>query len=1478
MKKRTIKILGGIGILPVLLLLIVAAFFVFSFLQSWAASRIAAYISGKTGTEVLIDKADFDIFGNINLAGVLVRDTCGDTLIYAGSLNVKLKDLSLKHNYVFFSEVTAGSPLFFLHIYKDGTNNLSVLMNRLSSPADTTDTTQSAFKILLGTIKLRNGTFAMLNEQSYYKTPSNAINFTDMRLNRIFAQINNFRIKDNINFEVEHLSAIEKSGFHIKHIFVQAFLNSHRFAMNNLKVVTNNSYLSLDSLIFSNMSDNVFSGITSTTIWKAGFNQTAFSLDDINYIAPGAFSGTCPFVVNGYVYGTLSNLHLKGMNVLWGDSSYLDISGNISGLPDIDKTLFYLNFPALKTSKPDLELLIKGFVSDSSFALPEILNKTGVINYYGNLTGFYNDFVVYGTLKSKLGIIKTDIGLKKEGSLFLQGHLSTERLKFNALTGVPDSVAGDLSMSGVISGEVKDNGEFSFDLKTSGSSVTLLGHNYKNIAVDGVLNNTSFDGEVTVKDTALNMIFLGQVDFSDKKPVFYFTADVKHADLNTILKGYNESKTDSLKFLLKSKISGSTPADINGEIELYQTALYASGKEYAVNEFVMKINNDTGSSRLVDIKSDILNGSIAYRIKELKDLQYLAENTAKKYYTFFTPGGIPSAGTFVSADVVIDKAGIFNGLLLPVEVADNTELSFYAGDDDSISFLFKSDTLKYAGITFSGVKAFLNPVSGKSSVAGIFANKAKTGTYSLDSLSLDAILYADTANMELSWQTVYDSLSYSGDLQAQTVVSDTASIRMDFIPSYFIIADTMWYIDNWSLELNDTTAIINGFVINHENEFVSIDGKISSKRTDSLTVEIADVNLEHFNTLLKYTGISISGKAEGYVSTSSVMSKPVAVSDITVHDFVFDKERFGKLKINTSWDNTNRKLFADVYLLRKKLKTIELKGYYDAQNEGLDFRLTAKKLLLKHFSPFLAGILDNFRGLADGYATIKGTLSHPLTEGLFQLKKVSFTVDYLKTAYSFTAPMQVNYKGIFIKDFDLFDSNGNMAKASFSLTHDNFSDLKYAVNINTSKFSFLNTTEKDNSLYFGKVLGSGKIDIHGDLNGIAVNGNVKTEKPTTFNLFLESPEDAEEYGFISFVNSSQIKDTVEVAERTVKKESEITMDLNIKATKDATVQLIFDSKSGDIIKANGTGDINIKLTKLGDLSIKGEYEIEKGTYLFTLQDMLNKKFEIKKGSYIKWNGDPYKAFLNITAGYKVKTSLYDLTLDSNDRKNVYVECLMYMTNRLDEPDIRFGIDIKSNNPRAKSIISGMSQEEIMKQVIMLMVMGRFYTPEQFRQNSDFYAESGQTGALGMNASELLSEQLSYWLSQITKDFDVGVKYIPGNEISRSELEVALSTQMFNDKVIVNGNVNVGGNVPTASGVAGDVSVELKLNPKGTIRLKGFNRTNDDVLIYQDAPYTQGIGVFYTESFNSLKELMRKYYTGIFNKIYDKMKKLKRKTE
>jgi hypothetical protein len=118
---------------------------------------------------------------------------------------------------------------------------------------------------------------------------------------------------------------------------------------------------------------------------------------------------------------------------------------------------------------------------------------------------------------------------------------------------------------------------------------------------------------------------------------------------------------------------------------------------------------------------------------------------------------------------------------------------------------------------------------------------------------------------------------------------------------------------------------------------------------------------------------------------------------------------------------------------------------------------------------------------------------------------------------------------------------------------------------------------------------------------------------------------------------------------------------------------------------------------------------------------------------------------------------------------------------------------------------------------------------------------------------MLSNQLSKWLSQISNDFDIGFNYRPGNEITPQEVEVALSTQLLNDKVVLNGNVDVGGKLSNtkASTISGDFNIDFKLTEK--LRFKVFNRSNNN-LFYETAPYTQGFGVFYRRDFDRLMDL------------------------
>ena len=91
----------------------------------------------------------------------------------------------------------------------------------------------------------------------------------------------------------------------------------------------------------------------------------------------------------------------------------------------------------------------------------------------------------------------------------------------------------------------------------------------------------------------------------------------------------------------------------------------------------------------------------------------------------------------------------------------------------------------------------------------------------------------------------------------------------------------------------------------------------------------------------------------------------------------------------------------------------------------------------------------------------------------------------------------------------------------------------------------------------------------------------------------------------------------------------------------------------------------------------------------------------------------------------------------------------------------------------------------------------------------------------INPGELVSNQINHWLSDISDKVDVGVNYSLGDNATNSELEVALSTQLFDDRVTISTNVGVGGDSKTttstrANNVVGEVEVDVNLNKTHSI--------------------------------------------------------------
>jgi hypothetical protein len=151
-----------------------------------------------------------------------------------------------------------------------------------------------------------------------------------------------------------------------------------------------------------------------------------------------------------------------------------------------------------------------------------------------------------------------------------------------------------------------------------------------------------------------------------------------------------------------------------------------------------------------------------------------------------------------------------------------------------------------------------------------------------------------------------------------------------------------------------------------------------------------------------------------------------------------------------------------------------------------------------------------------------------------------------------------------------------------------------------------------------------------------------------------------------------------------------------------------------------------------------------------------------------------------------------------------------------------------------------------------LVLNRFFPTETQNQ-----ALQQAGGFFSSSTSEMISNQLSNWLSKISNDFDIGVNYRPGDDITSDELQASMSTQLFNNRIIIDGNVGVANVQSASSNIVGDVNIEYKITPDGRFRVRAFNKSNDINTLTDNAPFTQGIGLTYQKEFDRLGDLFRR---------------------
>ena len=128
-----------------------------------------------------------------------------------------------------------------------------------------------------------------------------------------------------------------------------------------------------------------------------------------------------------------------------------------------------------------------------------------------------------------------------------------------------------------------------------------------------------------------------------------------------------------------------------------------------------------------------------------------------------------------------------------------------------------------------------------------------------------------------------------------------------------------------------------------------------------------------------------------------------------------------------------------------------------------------------------------------------------------------------------------------------------------------------------------------------------------------------------------------------------------------------------------------------------------------------------------------------------------------------------------------------------------------------------------------------------------------------NLASIMSGQLNAVLQKLNIPLDLGLSY-QQNEVGNDVMDVAVSTQLFDNMVSVNGSV---GNRKFSStsdeNVVGDLDINVKLNKDGRFRLNIFSHSADDYTNYLDNSQRNGIGVSYQKEYDSLRSYLRRLF-------------------
>ena len=1424
------------------------------FVQTKIAQYFTNSLNKDFGTNIAIDEVAISVFGGVKFKKVLIRDHHKDTLIYSNRISTTiLESKKLLNGDLIFDGLDLQGLIFNLKTYK---NEKESNLDKFVEAFETGKPSTRKFLLKANKIQIFDGRFILTDENR--EIPK------DLDFTKLNAYVTDFLIfGPDVTTSIHKMSFLDFRGLYVKNLSSKFSYSKKNIKLKNLDLLTKESTLNGDVALNYKIED--FLNFTDKVQFDIKLNSASIASNDIRHFYK-ELGKNQHFYVRTSIKGTLNNLKLQKLKLI--DNRKTEIIGDINFknlfAKKGQKFFMYAEFDKLTSTYEDLVVILPNVLGNK---LPTSLRKLGRFSASGtssvSTTVVEADFAMI----TALGNVTSNLAIQNIDEIDKASYLGNVILEnFDIGTLLERKELGRVSMNIDVDGKGFKQKYLDTGIKGDISKIDFNNYSYSNIVVDGALKSPKYKGHISINDPNLNMNFDGLLDLSNVDSRYDFHINVENADLNK-LKILKDS-VSVFKGDVVVQATGNNIENFQGNVFINKTSYKNAKETYNFDDFTINSAFDQNKIRTITVNSpDIVEGEIIGKF-EFNQLENLVKNSLGSLYTNFKPHKVKK-GQFLKFNFSIYNK-IIEIFFPEISIGTNTIVKGNMNSDNQeFKLNFNSPQIIASANTFDNISVSVdnkNPLYN----AYIELDSIKTKYYTIRDFSLINVTMKDTLYFRSEFKGGKNAEDYYNLNLYHTINKDNNNV-VGISKSEVKFKDYLWYLNE--NETPDNQIVfdksfknfnIDNIILSHENQSISLAGIFKDTSFKDLKLSFKDVDLNQITPT--NDKLILEGNINGEVSFKQNKNVYQPTASIVIDNLNVNKTDLGILNFDIEGDENLEKFTINSNLENKYLESFNADGSFQVINKEtiLDLKLKFDKFNIATLNSLGGEVLSNIRGSVSGNAVIEGNLKKPAINGRLFLDKGGVTIPYLNVDYGLSTNTIIDLtdERFLFRNNTLTDTKyGTKGNLNGYIEHNNFGDWKLDLAVNSKRLLALDTKDSEDAAYYGTAFIDGTATIKGPTNSLFIKVDAKSEKGTAVKIPINNAESVSDNIFLHFVTEKEKYNLKNGIIDNTRNYNGLELEFDFDITPDAEVEVILDRNTGHGMKGKGFGSLLFKINTLGKFNMWGDYQAYEGTYNFRYGGLIDKKFEVKKGGSITWEGNPMRAQLNLEAVYKTSANPAVLLENSSFNTKVPVEVIIGVRGDLTSPEPDFNIEFPTVSTVLKSEIQYKLNDKDVRQTqaLYLLSSGAFLSPEGVSQ-SDF------SGSLFETASSILGG-----IIQSDDDkFKVGLNFIGADRRVGKETDgrfVATISSKINDRVTINGKLGVPFGGINQSAVVGDVEVLFRVNEDGTLNLRLFNKENDINYVGQGIGYTQGLGVSYAVDFDSFKEFVNKIFKNLkFDKV------------